>query len=63
MKKCSSVKLFLTELGKFEDKFQVNRINRTQVTNKLVDVMHFWTDYGNIGFACGIWNKLKTWSK
>ena len=50
-------------LGKIEHKFQVNRINRTQVTHKLVDIMHFWTDCGNVGFACGIWNKLKTWSK
>ena len=37
--------MFLIELEKFWHKFQVNRVNITQVMAELVDLMHFWTVY------------------
>ena len=37
--------MFFIELGKFWHKFQVNRVNRTQVMATLVDLTHFWIVY------------------
>ena len=59
MEKCSSEKLFLFELGKFEDKFQVNRINKTQNMKELVDPMFSWTVCENAKFTCSKWKRLK----
>ena len=59
MKKCSSEKLFLFELGRFLDKFQLNRNNKTQVMTELVDSTFYWTDFGNVNILCGFVHNLK----
>ena len=53
--------MFLIELGKFWHKFQVNRVNRTQVMAKLVDLTHFWTVCKDAIISCGIRMKLEFW--
>ena len=53
--------MFLIELGKFWHKFQVNRVNRTQVMAKLVDLTHFWTVYGDARISCRIRMILEFW--
>ena len=51
--------MFFIELGKFWHKFQVNRVNRTQVMAKLVDLMHFWIVCKDAIISCGIRMKLE----
>ena len=60
MKKLSSEKLFLTELGKFQDKFQFNWTDRTHVMNLLVKYTRFWTDFVKVVIT---WEKWIIWKK
>ena len=61
MEKCPLVKLFLSELGKILDKFQINWNYRTQVMAKLVDLTHFWTVYKDARASFRIRMKLEFW--
>ena len=61
MEKCSEYEMFLIELGKFWHKFRVNRVNRTQVMAKLVDLTQFWTVCKDAIISCGIRMKLEFW--
>ena len=54
MEKCPLEKLFLSELGKILEKFQINWSYRTQVMAKLVDLTHFWTVCKDARISCGI---------
>ena len=53
--------MFLIELGKFWHKFQVNRVSRTQIMAKLVDLMHFWTVFEDARISSRIRRKMEFW--
>ena len=44
--------MFLIELGKFQHKFQINWISRTQVMDEIVDTSRFWTDSAYAENSC-----------
>ena len=53
--------MFVIELGKFWHKFQVNRVSRTQVMAKLVDLTHFWTVFEDARISFRIPMNLEFW--
>ena len=63
MKKLSSETLFLNELGKIIEKFQLNWTYKTQVMNLLVKCIRFWADCVGVNITWVKWLILKKSSK
>ena len=63
MKKFSSEKLFLSELGQCIDKSQFNWTYRTQGMNLLVKCTRFWVDCVGVNIPWVKWLILKKSSK
>ena len=61
MEKCPVEKLFLSELGKILDKFQINWSYRTLAMAKLVDLTHFGIVCKDAIISCRIRMKLEFW--